>query len=60
VKCGIRKALQDRQKAIGDLINAIREYRKLTDQPLPLRGSDYAHAVQELNKAIDRGEGLLQ
>jgi MOSC domain-containing protein YiiM len=24
------------------------------------RGSDYAHAVQELNKAIDRAEGLLE
>jgi hypothetical protein len=25
---GVRKSLQDRQKVIGDLINAIREYRK--------------------------------
>jgi hypothetical protein len=30
------------------------------EQPLTLRGSDYAHDVQELNKAIDRAERLLQ
>jgi hypothetical protein len=30
------------------------EFRKFTDQPLTLRGGDYAHAVQALNKAIDR------
>ena len=28
--------------------------------PLTLRGSEYAHAIQELNKAIDRAHGLLQ
>ena len=28
--------------------------------PLTLQGSDYAHAVHELNKAIDRAEALLQ
>jgi hypothetical protein len=28
-------------------------------KPLTLQGSDYAHAVQVLNKAIDRAEGLL-
>ena len=51
---------QARQKAVTDLVHAIREYRKLGDQPLTLRGSEYAHAVQELNKAIDRAEELLQ
>jgi hypothetical protein len=60
VKDGVRKALKDRQNTLTDLIHAIREYRKLSDQPLTLRGSDYAHAVQELNKAIDRAEGFLQ
>jgi hypothetical protein len=30
------------------------------DQPLTLQGSEYAHAVQELNKAIDRAEKLIQ
>jgi hypothetical protein len=39
---------------------AIRDYRNYLDQPLTLRGSDYANAVQELNKAIDRAEGLLE
>ena len=39
-----------------DLVKAIQEFRKFTDQPLTLRGSDYAHAVQELNKVIDRAD----
>jgi hypothetical protein len=60
VKEAVRNALQDRQKALTNLIQAIREHRKLSDQPLTLRGSEYAHAVQELNKAIDRAEDLLQ
>jgi exonuclease V gamma subunit len=60
VKEAVRNALQDRHEALTDLINAIREYRKLADQPLKLRGSEYAHAVQELNKAIDRAEDLIQ
>jgi hypothetical protein len=60
IKEGVRKALNDRQRALTDLIHAIREYRKAGEQPLTLRGSDYAHSVQELNKAIDRAQGLLQ
>jgi hypothetical protein len=60
VKDGVRKSLKDRQSALTDLIHAIHEYRKLVDKPLTLQGSDYAHAVQELNKAIDRAEMLLQ
>jgi hypothetical protein len=60
VKDTVRKALKDRQNAITDLIHAIREYRKLADKPLTLQGSGYAHAVLELNKAIDRAEALLQ
>jgi len=60
VKDGVRKALKDRQNALTNLIHAIREYRKFADQPLTLPGFESAHAVQELNKAIDRAEGLLQ
>jgi hypothetical protein len=56
VKGGFRKVLQERQKVLEDLVRAIREYRKLSDQPLTLRGSEYAHAVLELNKAIERKE----
>ena len=56
---GVRKAVKDRQIALDMLLKAIREFRKHTDEPLTLRGSDYAHAVQELNKAIDRADGLL-
>ena len=54
------RCLQEQQSGLTELIQAIREFRDLADQPLTLRGSDHAHAVQELNKAIDRGEGLLQ
>jgi hypothetical protein len=61
VKDGVRKAIRDRQLALTDLVHAIREYRKIADsKPLSLQGSDYAHAVKELNEAIDRSEGLLQ
>lgn len=61
VKDGVRKAIRDRQIALTDLVHAIREYRKLEDQkPLTLQGSEYAQAIEELNKAIDRAEGLLQ
>jgi hypothetical protein len=59
VKDGVRKTVKDRQNALDMLVKAIREFRKYTDQPLTLHGSDYAHAVQELNKAIDRADGLL-
>ena len=59
VKDGVRKTLQERQKVLRDLVQAIREFRKLSDQPLTLRGSEYAHSVLELNKAIERAEGLL-
>ena len=53
VKDGVRKTVTDRQITLDMLLKAIREFRKFTDQPLTLRGGDYAHAVQELNKAID-------
>jgi hypothetical protein len=33
--------------------------QQLLDERLTLRGSDYAHAVQELNKAIDQANDLL-
>jgi hypothetical protein len=56
VKEAVRSGLEDRHKALTNLISAIREYRKFSEQPLTLRGSEYAHAVQELNKAIDRAE----
>jgi hypothetical protein len=54
VKDGVRKAIQDRQIVLADLIHAIREYRRLAETtPLTLQGSDCAHAVLELNNAID-------
>ncbi len=37
------------------------QYRALAEkQPLTLQGADYAHAVQELNAALERAEDLLQ
>jgi hypothetical protein len=60
IKDGVRKAISDRQNALHELLNAINRYRKLSEsKPLTLQGSDYAHAVLELNKAIDDAEGLL-
>jgi hypothetical protein len=60
VKDGVRKAVKERQLALEELVKAVREFRKFIDHPLTLRGSDYAHAVQELNKAIDRADLLVQ
>jgi hypothetical protein len=60
LKTASRKQLRDRQLALAELVHAIREYRKIADsKPLTLLGSDYAHSVHELNKKIDRVEGLL-
>jgi hypothetical protein len=59
VKDGVHKAVLNRQIALSDLVHAIREYRLLADNtPLMLQGADYAHAIQELNEAIDRAESL--
>jgi hypothetical protein len=60
VRDGVRTVVKDRQLALGELLKVIREFRKFTDEPLTLRGGDYAHAVRQLNKAIDRASGLLQ
>jgi hypothetical protein len=60
VKDAVRKALQERQTALAGLMHAIREYRKLSDQRFALRGSEYAQAVQELNKAIGCAQEILQ
>ena len=61
MKDGVRKAIRDRQIVLTELVLAIREFRKTAaSKPLTLQGSDYAHAVQELNKAIDRADGFTQ
>ena len=59
VKDGVKRVLNDRQLALDELVKAIREFRKFTDQPLTLRGGDYAHAVHTLNKALEGAELLL-
>jgi predicted RecB family endonuclease len=60
VKDDVRTALRDRQEALSELVEAIRKYRKLAEEtPLTLQGADFAQAVEELNKAIDRAEGLI-
>jgi hypothetical protein len=60
VKDGVRKTVKDRQLALDELLKAVSEFRKYTDQPLTLREGNYAHAVQALNKAIDRAQILLR
>ena len=61
VKDGIKKALSERQAALSDLVQAVREYRTIAEsKPLTLQGSEYAHAAQALTKAIDRAAGLIQ
>ena len=60
VKDGVRKTVKDRQLALDELLKAVSEFRKYTDQPLTLREGNYAHAVQALNKAIDRAQALLR
>jgi hypothetical protein len=60
VKDGVRKALRDHQLALAELVHAIKQFRKIAEsKPLNLQDADYAHAVHELNKAIDRADGLL-
>jgi hypothetical protein len=60
VKDAVRKALKDRQTALDRTWPRRSGVSEQSDQPLTVRGSDHAHAAQELNKAIDRGEGLLE
>jgi len=53
VKDGVRKAIRDRQNALHELVNAINQYRKLSDRkPLTFQGSEYSQALLELNKAM--------
>jgi hypothetical protein len=60
VKDGVRTALRDRQGALSELVEAIRKYRKPAEKtPVTLQGADFAQAVEDLNKAIARAEGLL-
>ena len=60
VKDGVRTALRDRQDALSELVEAIGKYRKLSEKtPLTLQGADFAQAVEDLDKAIDRAEGLM-
>jgi hypothetical protein len=60
IKDAVRKTLTDHQNALTELVQAIRKFRNLADEPLTLRGSEYAQVIQELHKAIDRAEALLQ
>jgi hypothetical protein len=60
VKDGVKKALRDQQNALSELVDAVRLFRKLAHKtPLTLREADYAKAVERLNVAIDRADGLL-
>ena len=59
IKEAIRKALRERQGALAELVRAIKEYRKLADQPLTLRDSAYGEAVQKLKHATEKADCLL-
>jgi hypothetical protein len=60
VKDGVRRVLRDHQDVLTELVQAINHYRDLAGKtPLTLQGADFAEAVQELNKPIERAEGLL-
>jgi hypothetical protein len=60
VKDGVKNALRDRQNALSELVAAVRLYRKLADsKPLTLQGGDFDQAVERLNAAIDRADGLV-
>jgi hypothetical protein len=48
VKDGVRKTIKDRQIALDELVKAVGQFRKFTDQSLTLRGAHYASAVQAL------------
>jgi hypothetical protein len=60
VKDGVKKALGDRKDALSELVDAVRLFRKLAESKLlTLQGADFAKAVERLNVAIDRAEGLI-
>ena len=59
IKEAIRKALRERQGALAELMQAIKQYRKLADQPLTLRDSVYGEVVQKLKEATERADCLL-
>ena len=59
IKEAIRKALRERQGAIAELVGAIKQYRKLADQPLTLRDSVYGEVVQKLKHATEKADRLL-
>jgi hypothetical protein len=59
IKEAIRKALRERQGAIAELVGAIKQYRKLADQPLTLRDSVYGEVVQKLKLATEKADCLL-
>jgi soluble cytochrome b562 len=60
VKDGVRRAMRERQAVLAEVIQAIREFKKASEHPLEQGESGYAHALHELNGAIDRAERLLQ
>jgi hypothetical protein len=60
VKDGVKKALRDRQDALSELVDAVRQYRKLADsKPLTPQENDYVKALERLNAAVDRADELV-
>jgi hypothetical protein len=55
----LRRALQKRNAALGNLRRAVKKFEPYL-QHTDLRGSEYAHALQDLKKALGQAEDLLQ
>jgi hypothetical protein len=56
----VKKALRDRQDALSELVDAVRQYRKLADsKPLTPQENDYVKALERLNAAVDRADELV-
>ena len=55
----LRRALQERNAALGNLCRAVKKFEPYL-QYADLRGSEYAHALQDLKKALGHAEDLLQ
>ena len=55
----LRRTLQERNAALGYLSRAVKKFEPHL-QDTDLRGSEYAHALQDLKKALGQAEDSLQ
>ena len=55
----LRRTLQERNATLCNLCRAVKKFQPYL-QHSDLRGSEYAHALQDLKKALGQAEDLLQ